>query len=110
MQRLDEGIDLPNIYSMAVVADNLTEFKTAVKQIIGRGVRLGKEKREFDNTTDELLAQAEKLHVVCDQGAAFEEVILSIQKEFGLTDKYLSIEGERKKTINRAKSDRLEGL
>ncbi len=110
MQRLDEGIDLPNIYSMAVVADNLTEFKTAVKQIIGRGIRLGKEKREFDETTDKLLAQAEKLHVVCDQGAAFEEVILAIQKEFGLTDKYLSIESERKKVINRAKSDRLEGL
>lgn len=110
MQRLDEGIDLSNIYSMAVVADNLTEFKTSVKQIIGRGVRLGKEKREFDESADKLLAQAEKLHVVCDQGAAFEEVILSIQKEFGLNDKYLSIERERKKVLNRAKSDRLEGL
>lgn len=110
MQRLDEGIDLPNIYSMAVVADNLTEFKTAVKQIIGRGVRLGKEKREFDESADKMLAQAEKLHVVCDQGAAFEEVILSIQKEFGLTDKYLSIERERKKIVNHAKSDLLEGL
>ena len=110
MQRLDEGIDLPNIYSMAVVADNLTEFKTSVKQIIGRGVRLGKEQREFDETSDLVLAQAERLHVVCDQGAAFEEVILSIQKEFGLTDKYLSIERERRKVINHAKSDRLEGL
>lgn len=110
MQRLDEGIDLPNIYSMAVVADNLTEFKTSVKQIIGRGVRLSKEKREFDETSDLVLAQAEKLHVVCDQGAAFEEVILSIQKEFGLTDKYLSIERERQKVINHAKSERLEGL
>jgi hypothetical protein len=110
MQRLDEGIDLPNIYSMAVVADNLTEFKTSVKQIIGRGVRLGKEKREFDESSDLVLAQAEKLHVVCDQGAAFEEVILSIQKEFGLTDKYLSIERERQKVINHAKSERLEGL
>lgn len=110
MQRLDEGIDLPNIYSMAVVADNHTELLTSVKQIIGRGVRLGKEKREFDESADLVLAQAEKLHVVCDQGAAFEEVILSIQKEFGLTDRYLSIERERKKIINRAKSSRLEGL
>jgi len=110
MQKLDEGIDLPNIYSMAVIYDNISDLKTSVKQIIGRGVRLGKEKREFDDSTDKLLAQAEKLHVVCDQGASFEEVILSIQKEFGLTDKYLSIERERKKVINRAKSDRLEGL
>jgi hypothetical protein len=110
MQRLDEGIDLPNIYSMAVINDNPSDFKTAVKQIIGRGVRLGKEKREFDESADKLLAQAEKLHVVCDQGAAFEEQILQIQKEFGLTDKYLSIEHERKKVTNRSKSDRLEGL
>jgi len=110
MQRLDEGIDLPNIYSMAVIADNPTEFKTAVKQIIGRGVRLAKEKREFDESADKMLAQSEKLHIVCDKGAAFEEVILMIQKEFGLTDKYLSIEHPRRKVLNRAKSDRLEGL
>jgi hypothetical protein len=110
MQLLDEGIDLPNIYSMVVVADNHSELKTSVKQIIGRGVRLGKEKREFDESSDLMLAQAEKLHVVCDQGAAFEEVILSIQKEFGLTDKYLSIEREKQKVINNAKSERLEGL
>ncbi len=110
IQRLDEGIDLPNIYSMAVIVDTHTELLTSIKQIIGRGVRLGKEKREFDETSDLVLAQAEKLHVVCDQGAAFEQVILSIQKEFGLTDKYLSIERERRKVVNHAKSDRLEGL
>jgi superfamily II DNA or RNA helicase len=110
MQKLDEGIDLPNIYSMAVVNDTETEFKTAVKQIIGRGVRLGKEKREFDESGDKLLAQTEKLHVVCDQGKNFEDVILQIQKEFGLTDKYLSSESKRTKVINRTKSDRLEGL
>lgn len=109
MQRLDEGIDLPNIYTMAVIQDTLTDLKTSVKQIVGRGVRLNKEKREFDNETDLLKAQSEKLHVICDRGKNFEEVILSIQKEFGLTDKYLSSESPGKNVWNRAKSELLEG-
>jgi len=109
MEKLDEGIDLPNIYTMAVINDTVSDFKTSVKQIIGRGVRLAKDKREFDDEkTDILKTQAEKLHVVCDQGKNFEEVILTIQQEFGLTDKYLSMDKPRKAIINRAKSDRLE--
>lgn len=109
MQRLDEGIDLPNIYTMAVINDTITDFKTSVKQIIGRGVRLNKEKREFDTESYSFRSQSEKLHVICDQGKNFEEVILSIQKEFGLSDKYLSIDKPRNKIINKAKSDYLEG-
>ncbi|MBP7679305.1 MAG: DEAD/DEAH box helicase family protein [Bacteroidales bacterium] len=110
MQRLDEGIDLPNIYSMAVVHDSISNFKTSVKQIIGRGVRLNKDKREFDDEQDQLRAQAEKLHVICDQGRNFEEVIEEIQHEFGLSDKYLSIDKEKKKIINNVKSELLDGI
>ena len=109
MQRLDEGIDMPNIYTMAVIQDTRTDLKTSVKQIVGRGVRLNKEKREFDNETDLLKTQSEKLHVICDKGKNFEEVILSIQKEFGLTDKYLSSESPGKKVWNQAKSELLAG-
>lgn len=109
MQKLDEGIDLPNIYSMAVINDTDTEFKTSVKQIIGRGVRLNKNVREFDSSRNILLTQAEKLHIVSDKGANFEDVILSIQKEFGLTDKYLSSEKEKKQIENQAISELLDG-
>lgn len=108
MQRLDEGIDLPNIFSMAVINDNSSDFKTSVKQIIGRGVRLNKDKREFDDDTNILKANAEKLHIVCDQGKNFEEVILAIQKEFGLNNKYLSFDKEKSPVTNRAKSDLLK--
>lgn len=108
MQRLDEGIDLPNIYSMAVINDNISDFKTSVKQIIGRGVRINKDTREFDEIEDPLKQQAEKLHIVCDQGANFEEVIQSIQKEFGLTDKYMSLDKEKKMVVNNVKSDLLD--
>lgn len=106
MQRLDEGIDLPNIYAMAVINDTETDFKTSVKQIIGRGVRLNKDKREFDEEEDKLKANAEMLHIVCDQGKSFQDVILAIQKEFGLNNKYLGFDRKKAPVVNRAK----EGL
>jgi superfamily II DNA or RNA helicase len=109
MQRLDEGIDLPNIYTMAVINDTDTNFKTSVKQIIGRGVRLNKDVREFDDDENALLQQAEKLHIVCDQGKNFEEVITAIQQEFGLNNKYLSYDKPKRPHINRAKSELLKG-
>jgi len=109
MQKLDEGIDLPNIYAMAVINDTDTEFKTSVKQIIGRGVRLNKDNREFDDIDDVLLQQSERLHIVCDKGKNFEEQIGAIQKEFGLIDKYLSYEREKKQVVNSAKSHLLDG-
>jgi len=109
MQRLDEGIDLPNIYTMAVINDTETNFKTSVKQIIGRGVRLNKDVREFDDNKNALLQQAEKLHIVCDQGRNFEEVITAIQQEFGLNNKYLSYDKPKRPLVNKAKSDLLKG-
>src|SRR5690606_39081236 len=109
MQKLDEGIDLPNIYAMAVINDTDTEFKTSVKQIIGRGVRLNKDYREFDDEDDILLQQSERLHIVCDKGKNFEEQIEAIQKEFGLIDKYLSYEKDKKQVVNSAKSHLLDG-
>jgi len=109
MQRLDEGIDLPNIYTMAVINDTETNFKTSVKQIIGRGVRLNKDVREFDGEPNPLIQQAEKLHIVCDQGKNFEEVITAIQQEFGLNNKYLSFDKPKRPIINKAKSELLKG-
>jgi len=109
MQRLDEGIDLPNIYTMAVINDTETNFKTSVKQIIGRGVRLNKDVREFDGGPNPLIQQAEKLHIVCDQGKNFEEVITAIQQEFGLNNKYLSFDKPKRPIINKAKSELLKG-
>lgn len=111
---LDEGIDMPNIYTMVVINDNPTEFKTAVKQIVGRGVRLNKDQRRFDEETqDTLLTQAEKLHVICDEDAAFQEVIESIQQDFGLEagNKLFSFErGDEQPVDNLPKSELLKGV
>jgi type III restriction enzyme len=111
---LDEGIDMPNIYTMVVINDNPTEFKTAVKQIVGRGVRLNKDQRLFDDESEaSLLTQAEMLHVVCDEDAAFREVIESIQKDFGLegSNKLFAFErGDEQPVDNPPKTELLKGV
>ena len=112
IKTLDEGIDMPNIYSMVIINDNPTEFKTSVKQIVGRGVRLNKLQREHDEEEiNDLLTHTEKLHIVCDKGASFEEVVLQIQQEFGLNDKTFAIErGEEKLIDNPVKTQKLKGI
>lgn len=109
---LNEGIDMPNIYSMVVINDTPSEFKTSVKQIVGRGVRLNKFEREYDDVEDnDLLTHTEKLHIVCDKGASFEEVVLQIQQEFGLSDKTFAMErGQEELIDNRIKYEKLKGI
>lgn len=109
---LNEGIDMPNIYSMVVINDTPSEFKTSVKQIVGRGVRLNKFEREYDDVEDnDLLTHTEKLHIVCDKGASFEEVVIQIQQEFGLSDKTFAMErGQEELIDNRIKYEKLKGI
>jgi type III restriction enzyme len=109
---LNEGIDMPNIYTMVVINDTPSEFKTSVKQIVGRGVRLNKFEREYDDVEDnDLLTHTEKLHIICDKGASFEEVVLEIQKEFGLSDKTFAMERGHEEVIdNPIKQDKIKGI
>lgn len=109
---LNEGIDMPNIYTMVVINDTPSEFKTSVKQIVGRGVRLNKFEREYDDVEDnDLLTHTEKLHIICDKGASFEEVVLEIQKEFGLSDKTFAMERGQEETIdNPIKAEKIKGI
>jgi type III restriction enzyme len=111
MQKLDEGIDLPNIYTIAVINDVETELRTSIKQIIGRGIRLNKDKREFDDEDDALKANSEKLHIICDKGKAFEDVIEAVQKDFGLNSKYLGFEKPNtSKITNKVKAPLIDKL
>jgi superfamily II DNA or RNA helicase len=109
---LNEGIDMPNIYSMVVINDTPSEFKTSVKQIVGRGVRLNKFLREYDEIEDnDLLTHTEKLHIICDKGASFEDVVLEIQKEFGLTDKTFAMERGKEELIdNNINTEKIKGI
>ncbi|WP_027078855.1 DEAD/DEAH box helicase [Maribacter antarcticus] len=109
---LNEGIDMPNIYSMVIINDTPSEFKTSVKQIVGRGVRLNKLQRDYDDVqNNDLLTHTEKLHIICDKGASFEEVVLQIQQEFGLNDKTFAMERGAEEVIeNKIKSEKLKGI
>lgn len=109
---LNEGIDMPNIYSMVIINDTPSEFKTSVKQIVGRGVRLNKLQRDYDEVEDnDLLTHTEKLHIVCDKGAAFEDVVMEIQREFGLNDKTFAMERGAEEVIeNPVKTEKLKGI
>lgn len=109
---LNEGIDMPNIYTMVIINDTPSEFKTSVKQIVGRGVRLNKLQRDYDEVEDnDLLTHTEKLHIVCDKGASFEEVVLQIQQEFGLNDKTFAMERGAEEVIeNPVKTEKLKGI
>ncbi|MCB1144383.1 MAG: DEAD/DEAH box helicase family protein [Leptospiraceae bacterium] len=100
LKTLNEGIDLPNIYTIGVINDNNSNLLTSVKQVIGRGVRLNKPNREFDTLQNSLIVQTEKLHVICDKERNFEKVIGDIQREFGVSDRYLGIENKDNTTEN----------
>ena len=103
---------MPNIYSMVIINDTPSEFKTSVKQIVGRGVRLNKLQRDYDEVEDnDLLTHTEKLHIICDKGASFEEVVLQIQQEFGLNDKTFAMERGAEEVIeNPVKTEKLKGI
>ena len=111
LRTLNEGIDLPNIYTIGIINDNSSSLLTSVKQVIGRGVRLNKPAREFDSVQNSLIVQTEKLHVICDKEKNFEKVIGDIQREFGVSDKYLGIdEKNRNESMNEIKfSKKLQG-
>ncbi|HNM04543.1 MAG TPA: DEAD/DEAH box helicase family protein, partial [Leptospiraceae bacterium] len=109
IKRLDEGIDLPNIYTIAVINDNDSDFKTSVKQIIGRGVRLPKLTREYDDEIDILQSQSEILHIICDRGKNFEKIIDDIKAELDLNEFLFSNNSKHKvKEINRVKKHLLK--
>lgn len=85
VRMLDEGIDLNNIYLLTNLSDSDSSIKNNVKQAIGRGVRLYKEKREFDDVPNALKRQSENLYIICDKNKNFEAFIESIRNEMQLS-------------------------
>lgn len=108
MKILDEGIDFDNIYTIVVLHDVKSNIKTSVRQIIGRGVRLFRNKRIYDNSKDMLKKQSEILYIVCDKNKNFEEVIEEIRQEIGLGKDSLSFEGTPEIVINEINKDLLK--
>lgn len=101
IKKLEEGWDIRNPYTILILSLSRGTMKTYVKQLIGRGVRLFREKRRWDDLTGFLDKQQEILHVICEKGSNFEEFIEEIRKEMGLTGSTLETEMIEEKRMNK---------
>jgi type III restriction enzyme len=79
-----EGVDYDNFYTIVVLGDATENVGFAAAQLIGRGLRLYKEKREFDVLGGELKEQSEILHVVCERGRRFDQIVEEIRERLEL--------------------------
>jgi len=70
-----EGVDYDNFYTIVVLGDTVENVGLAAAQLICRGLRLYKEKREFDILENDLKEQSEILHVICERGRRFDKIV-----------------------------------
>lgn len=91
-----EGWNVDNVYTVLILDRGAREVRTYIKQLIGRGLRLFKEQREYDDLPPrDPRAQAEILHVVCDRGSGFKKFVAEIERvrsELGVPAPFLGIE------------------
>jgi len=92
IKKLEEGWDIQSPYTILILNLSRGPMKTYIKQLIGRGVRLFREKRKYDDLTGFLEKQQEILHVVCEKGDNFEGFIEEIRNEMGLSKDTLETE------------------
>ncbi len=85
IRKLEEGWDIQNPYTMLILSISKGKKKNYIKQLIGRGVRLFREKRIHDGLTGFLRNQQEILHVICEKGGNFEEFVKIVREELGLS-------------------------
>lgn len=81
---LDEGWNVKRLYTIVVLHEGEKEIATSVKQLIGRGIRLYRDKRIKDNRSIKE-QQDELLHIICVAGRSFDRAISLIAKELGLS-------------------------
>jgi len=99
-----EGVDYDNFYTIVVLGDTVEKVGLAAAQLIGRGLRLYKEKREFDILGDELKEQSEILHIICERGRRFDKIVEEIRENLELSPASIEIpteEEERENKVNR---------
>lgn len=95
VQKVDEGWNVDNVYTISILSNSRGKIKTYVKQLVGRGSRLFREKRKWDSIEgNELKAHEELLHVVTDKGDNFKSFIDEIREELNLSAESFSEETE----------------
>src|SRR3989344_1777090 len=101
-----EGVDYDNFYTIVILGDTNYEGKIrksslVAAQLIGRGLRLYKEKREFDILGHELKEQSEILHVICDRGRHFDKFVEEVREQMQLKEDSIEIPTEEEERENR---------
>ncbi|MDR3547144.1 MAG: DEAD/DEAH box helicase family protein [Candidatus Pacebacteria bacterium] len=96
-----EGVDYDNFYTIVVLGDAVEKVGVAAAQLIGRGLRLYKEKREFDILSGELKEQSEILHVVCERGRRFDQIVEEIRQKLELLPGSVEIPTEEEDIENK---------
>lgn len=90
VDKATEGWNIDNVYSILILSNNEGEIKTNVRQLIGRGLRLFREQRMFDESEDPLKKEEELLHVICEQGNNFAKFVEQIRAEIGFSSENFS--------------------
>ena len=106
-----EGVDYDNFYTIVVLGDTVENVSLAAAQLIGRGLRLYKEKREFDLFEHDLKEQSEILHIVCERGKRFDRIVDEIRKKLDLAPATVEIpteEEDRENKVNKKIIDNYE--
>lgn len=99
-----EGVDYDNFYTIVVLGDTVENVGLAAAQLIGRGLRLYKEKREFDLLDHDLKEQSEILHVVCERGKRFDRIVEKIRENLALSPASVEIptqEEDKENKVNK---------
>ncbi len=95
-----EGWNIDNVYTILILSNTPGSIKTYIKQLTGRGLRLYKEKREFDNNENLMLQQKELLHMICEKGSNFKKFIDEVRQDLGLSVGNFSGDNEEKEILN----------
>lgn len=98
-----EGIDYDNFYTIIVLGDTVENVGLAAAQLIGRGLRLYKEYREYDILDCDIKEQSEILHVICERGKRFDKIVDDIRKNMDLSQGIIEIPTEEEEKPNKVR-------
>ncbi|MGA2171694.1 MAG: DEAD/DEAH box helicase family protein [Sedimentisphaerales bacterium] len=96
-----EGVDYDNFYTIVVLGDTVENVGLAAAQLIGRGLRLYKENREFDILGHDLKEQSEILHIICERGRRFDQIVEDIRRKLELSQATVEIPTEEEDIENK---------
>lgn len=100
-----EGVDYDNFYTIVVLGDTVEKVGLAAAQLIGRGLRLYKEKREYDILEHDLKEQSEILNIVCERGRRFDKIVQEIREKLDLSQASIEIPTEEEDRLNKVNKD-----